>query len=102
MSAIKKSVSFPEELYNAGVERQKELNYPTFSDYLQHLIRIDMQQTAAELETGQVLELRDQISQISATLNKMTARKPVKYTKTKPAQKITGIPRSPKHGVENS
>lgn len=39
--AIKKSVSMPEILYFAGVDRQRNLRLSTFSDYVQELIRRD-------------------------------------------------------------
>ena len=42
MSATKKSISLPEELFKKAIERQKLFGYPTFSDYLQALIRADV------------------------------------------------------------
>jgi hypothetical protein len=45
--AIKKSVSMPQLLYYAGVDRQRDGRFATFSDYVQHLIRTDTIREAA-------------------------------------------------------
>ncbi len=42
MSAIKKSISMPEEMLSAAEDRAQRLGYPTLSQYLQHLIRQDL------------------------------------------------------------
>ncbi len=39
--AVKKSVSLPLFLYYEGSDRQRAMRLPTFSDYLQELIRRD-------------------------------------------------------------
>lgn len=41
--AIKKSVSMPQVLFDRGELRQRELGLSTFSDYIQALMRSDLQ-----------------------------------------------------------
>lgn len=44
MSAIKKSISMPEDIWERADIRRKELGYTTMSAYLQHLARQDLMQ----------------------------------------------------------
>lgn len=47
MSAEKRSISAPAELFAQADERKRALGYPTFSDYIQALIRADTITAAA-------------------------------------------------------
>lgn len=42
MSSTKRSISAPAELFQRAEDRQKQLCYATFSDYIQALIRADV------------------------------------------------------------
>lgn len=41
--AVKKSVSMPSMLFDKGVDRVRQIGYATFSDYIQMLIRQDLE-----------------------------------------------------------
>lgn len=41
MSAVKRSISAPAELFDQADRRQADLGYSTFSDYIQALMRAD-------------------------------------------------------------
>lgn len=61
MSAEKRSVSAPSELFERAVARQKDLGYSTFSDYIQALIRADTMQGGGHVRAveGEVSYLQD-------------------------------------------
>lgn len=52
--AVKKSVSMPEILLDKASDRQRQLTLPTFSDYIQLLIRLDLQQGEARRPSEQL------------------------------------------------
>jgi len=49
VSAARTTISMPDQLFATAVERQRELGYSTFSDYIQALIRADSLQSGPHL-----------------------------------------------------
>jgi hypothetical protein len=43
MGALKKSISLPDYMLKAALDRQKAFGYTTFSDYMQALVKADIQ-----------------------------------------------------------
>lgn len=82
MSAIKKSVSMPDKLWEKLEERAKGLGYSTISAYLQYLVREDTMRQSAHVRG---LEMRDVTS--SSTEHPPTGQTISKYP---PFQKADG------------
>lgn len=95
MSAEKRSISAPADLFARADVRRKELGYDKFSDYIQHLIRADVMHGGAHIReaspdyqvssspgltaAGKILGAAADIARNEATERQPPA-KPIKYT----------------------
>lgn len=53
--AVKRSVSMPGLLADDADRRRRDLRLPTFSDYIQHVIRQDTQREIIHVATNQLV-----------------------------------------------
>jgi hypothetical protein len=83
----------PEDIYARAVDRQKELGYPTFSDYIQALIRADAVSRAAHVREP---EVQYRVSSPSEADRKDTARRVVDTVKKHYPRKAAPGPSAPR------